>query len=69
MGRLEGKVCIITGASSGIGAKTAEVFAKEGAYIIICARREELLKAVAEKSAAGCRLFKPKSDRPRRGPN
>lgn len=52
MGRLDGKVCIITGASSGIGAKTAEVFAREGACILIAARREDKLNAVAAKAAA-----------------
>jgi len=34
--RLEGKVCIITGAGSGIGRAAAELFAKEGAIVIAC---------------------------------
>ncbi|AFG34372.1 beta-ketoacyl-ACP reductase [Fervidobacterium pennivorans subsp. shakshaketiis] len=34
--RLDGKVCIITGAGSGIGRAAAELFAKEGAIVIAC---------------------------------
>ena len=50
-GRLEGKVCIITGASSGMGAETARVFADEGARVVIAARSAEKGERVVEEIA------------------
>jgi NAD(P)-dependent dehydrogenase (short-subunit alcohol dehydrogenase family) len=46
-GKLEGKIALVTGGSSGIGLATAQLFVKEGAYIYITGRRQaELDKAV-----------------------
>ncbi len=52
MGLLNEKVVIVTGASSGIGEKTAEVLAAEGAKVVLAARRLEKLQDVAGRIAA-----------------
>lgn len=63
MGRLEGKVAIITGGNSGVGAATAVKFAAEGAKVVITARREAPLQEVADKiRAAGGEVLPVVSD-------
>src|ERR1035437_7607205 len=47
MGKLEGKVAVITGGSSGIGAATAKRFVKAGAHVVIAGRQEKELKEAA----------------------
>ncbi len=51
MSRLENKVAIVTGASRGIGRSIAEVFAREGAAVVICGRKQEALDQVARELA------------------
>lgn len=48
MGKLEGKVALITGSTSGMGRDTAYLFAKEGAKVIVTGRNESRAKAVVE---------------------
>jgi meso-butanediol dehydrogenase / (S,S)-butanediol dehydrogenase / diacetyl reductase len=47
--RFDGKVAIVTGANSGIGAATARILASEGARVVAAARREPLLRALADE--------------------
>src|SRR5580693_4661949 len=49
MAILDGKVAIVTGASRGIGRAIAEVFAREGAKVVICGRKQETLDQVARE--------------------
>src|SRR5437016_1031749 len=53
MGILKDKVAIVTGASRGIGKSIAQVFAREGAKVVICGRKQETLDQVAREIGAG----------------
>jgi NAD(P)-dependent dehydrogenase (short-subunit alcohol dehydrogenase family) len=53
MSKLKDKTAIITGGNSGIGFATAELFAKEGARVIITGRREDAVKEAVQKLGQG----------------
>ena len=49
MRRLEGKVAIVTGSTSGMGRATAVLYAREGAKVVVTGRNEERAKAVVDQ--------------------
>src|SRR5258708_306310 len=52
MGKLKGKIALITGGNSGIGLATAKRFVDEGAYVFITGRREPELNAAVKEIGA-----------------
>lgn len=52
MGKLDNKVAVVTGASSGMGTEIAKLFAQEGASVVAIARRKEKLQGVIDEITA-----------------
>ncbi|KAL1655235.1 hypothetical protein SLS61_002119 [Didymella pomorum] len=58
MGRLDGKVAIVTGAGSGFGAGIALRYAQEGAKVLVCDINESTAQATASKDSANLAAHK-----------
>lgn len=57
MAELEGQTALITGGGSGIGYAIAERFHREGAFVVLCGRRDEVLREAARRlSPEGVRV-------------
>ena len=58
MGKLEGKVAVITGGATGIGRAAAKRFVQEGAIVFIFGRRQEALDAAVADLGPNARAVK-----------
>ena len=54
MGKLEGKVAVITGGSSGMALASAKLFVEEGAYVFITGRKQEQLDEAVKADRPEC---------------
>ncbi len=57
MGKLEGKIAVITGGASGIGLATAKRFVAEGAYVYVFGRRQAALDAAVSELGSNARAI------------
>ena len=64
MGRLDGKVAIITGAARGMGESHARIFAREGAKVVMTDVRQDMGRALAGEIGGDCRFMDHDATRP-----